>query len=136
MILSPPLEAQRAAEGQTIYLQCEVFGSPKPLVFWRKGSEQLTGGRFKVMEEGHLQITVTFEDCMSEYLNFYRNICFQISAQLLITDMFFTFLSQDVMLVDAGTYTCTASNKFDTVSATGGLVVRRKYPFHTQYYVP
>ena len=31
------------------------------------------------------------------------------------------------MLVDAGTYTCTATNKFDTVSASGGLVVRRKF---------
>ena len=59
MILHPPLEAQKAAEGQTIELQCQVFGSPKPLVYWRKGSEQLTGGRFKVMPEGHLQITVS-----------------------------------------------------------------------------
>ena len=35
------------------------------------------------------------------------------------------FVFQDVMLVDAGIYVCTATNKFDTVSASGSLIVRR-----------
>ena len=50
---------QRTAEGQTIYLTCQVFGSPKPQIVWLKGQEQLTGGRFTVMDEGDLQIVVS-----------------------------------------------------------------------------
>ena len=36
-------------------------------------------------------------------------------------------LFQEVSLVDAGTYTCTASNEQGSDSATGVLVVRREY---------
>ena len=57
-ILEPPLEEQFAAEGQTTVLRCRVFGSPKPLVIWKKQDEQLTGGRFRVLDEGHLEILV------------------------------------------------------------------------------
>ena len=85
----PPAEF-KVAEGKDIILDCAVFGSPPPLVVWKKGSEQLTGGRFKVLDEGHLQI-------------------------------------DDVSLVDAGTYTCTASNEHGSDTATGVLVVRREY---------
>ena len=56
----------RAAEGQTINLTCKVFGSPKPLVVWKKGDEQLTGGRFRVMEDGNLEIAVSI--CLSALL--------------------------------------------------------------------
>ncbi len=59
IITEPPLEGQKAAEGQTTALRCSVFGSPKPLVVWKKGNEQLTGGRFSVLENGHLEIVVT-----------------------------------------------------------------------------
>jgi len=57
IVLEPPLAEEKAAEGQTAMLRCTVFGSPKPLVVWRKGEEQLTGGRFRVLEDGHLEIT-------------------------------------------------------------------------------
>lgn len=85
----------KAAEGQTVNLTCRVFGSPRPLVVWRKGNEQLTGGRFQVMPEGHLRIT-------------------------------------DVSLVDAGTYTCTAINKFGNDTREGNFIVRRKTQIQTQ----
>ena len=49
----------RAAEGQTINLTCNVLGIPQPLIVWLKGDEQLTGGHFTIMPEGHLQITVS-----------------------------------------------------------------------------
>jgi len=58
-IQEAPLVGLRAAEGQTINLTCKVFGSPKPLVVWKKGDEQLTGGRFRVMEDGNLEISVS-----------------------------------------------------------------------------
>jgi len=49
----------RAAEGQTVNLTCKVFGSPKPHVVWKQGDEQLTGGRFRVMDDGNLEISVS-----------------------------------------------------------------------------
>ena len=58
IILSPPLQDQKAAEAQDTNLTCEVFGSPVPLVVWKKGDEQLTGGRFRVLPNGHLHIMV------------------------------------------------------------------------------
>ena len=58
LIQKAPLKERKAAEGQTIQLSCVVFGSPKPVVVWHKGDEQLTGGRFKVMHNGNLQILV------------------------------------------------------------------------------
>ncbi len=88
-ITERPLEEMKAAEGKDIMLTCAVFGSPPPLVVWKKGSEQLTGGRFRVTDEGHLEI-------------------------------------KDVSLVDAGTYTCTASNQHGSDTATGVLIVRRE----------
>jgi len=89
IILDPPVMDMKAAEAQTINLTCNVLGIPQPLVVWLKGSEQLTGGHFTVMPEGHLQIT-------------------------------------EVSLVDAGTYTCNATNKWGTTAATGSLIVRRR----------
>lgn len=56
---------QKASEGQTINLTCQVFGSPKPQIVWLKGQEQLTGGRFTVMEDGNLQISVSKYDMFS-----------------------------------------------------------------------
>jgi len=58
-ILEGPLIGLRAAEGQTINLTCKVFGSPKPRVVWKKGDEQLTGGRYRVMDDGNLEIAVS-----------------------------------------------------------------------------
>lgn len=51
---------QKAAECQTIQIKCDVKGSPKPFVYWTKGTEQLTGGRFEVQPNGNLKITVSF----------------------------------------------------------------------------
>jgi len=64
VILEGPAIGLRAAEGQTINLTCKVFGSPKPLVVWMKGAEQLTGGRYRVLEDGNLEIAVR---CFSSF---------------------------------------------------------------------
>ena len=58
IITVPPKAEHKAAEGRDTQLRCLVFGSPRPLVVWKKGSEQLTGGRFTVTEQGHLNISV------------------------------------------------------------------------------
>ena len=57
-IQEPPLAEQKVAEGQTTTLKCSTIGSPTPLVVWRKGTEQITGGRYKVLENGDLEIQV------------------------------------------------------------------------------
>jgi neuronal cell adhesion molecule len=64
-ILEGPMVGQKASEGQTINLTCQVFGSPKPLIVWMKGQEQLTGGRFTIMEDGNLQISVSTRTSLS-----------------------------------------------------------------------
>ena len=58
MIQVPPEVGQAADEGQNVNLTCIVFESPKPIVIWHKGHKQLTGGRYKVMDHGDLQIMV------------------------------------------------------------------------------
>ena len=55
-----PIIGLRAAEGDTINLTCKVSGAPKPHVVWLKGDEQLTGGRFRLMEDGNLEIAVSY----------------------------------------------------------------------------
>lgn len=57
IIVVEPEVGQKAAECQTIQIKCDVKGSPKPFVYWTKGTEQLTGGRFEVQPNGNLKIT-------------------------------------------------------------------------------
>ena len=70
-ITEPPSDAA-TVDGQTITLHCRVFGAPKPLVRWIRDGEELTGGRYRVMESGDLQINnVSFVDagtytCMAQ----------------------------------------------------------------------
>ncbi|KAI0242498.1 Contactin-3 [Lamellibrachia satsuma] len=56
LIQIPPEVGQSADEGQNVNLTCTVFESPKPIVIWHKGHKQLTGGRYKIMDHGDLQI--------------------------------------------------------------------------------
>ena len=72
IITHPPKREHKAAEGRDTQLQCLVFGSPRPLVVWKKGSEQLTGGRFTVTEFGHLGISVSNQNS-TQYVFFSVN---------------------------------------------------------------
>ncbi|KAK4016086.1 neuroglian isoform X3 [Daphnia magna] len=50
-------------DGLAVNLTCKVFGSPKPLVKWIRDGLELTGGRYRVMDSGDLEIRdVTFTD--------------------------------------------------------------------------
>lgn len=42
--------------GKSVTLTCRVFGAPKPLVRWLRNNQELTGGRFKVLDNGDLEI--------------------------------------------------------------------------------
>ena len=70
-ITEPPSDAA-TVDGKTITLRCRVFGAPKPLVRWIRDGEELTGGRYRVMESGDLEInSVSFVDagtytCMAQ----------------------------------------------------------------------
>ncbi len=58
----------KAAVGQTVVLRCRVFGAPKPVVTWKKGTPGVVvakseggrngGNKYKIMEDGDLEITV------------------------------------------------------------------------------
>lgn len=50
-------------DGKSVTLRCRVFGAPRPLVRWLKNNQELTGGRYKTLENGDLEIRdVRFAD--------------------------------------------------------------------------
>ena len=61
-ILQPPSD-EATVDGKTIRLTCRVFGAPKPEVKWVRNGQALTGGRYKILETGDLEIeNVIFSD--------------------------------------------------------------------------
>ncbi|XP_077267327.1 neuroglian isoform X6 [Temnothorax americanus] len=85
-ITQPPMNLS-TVDGKTIRITCRVFGAPKPEVKWVRNGQELTGGRYKILDIGDLEI-------------------------------------ENVIFLDAGTYTCYASNKFGEVNASASLVVK------------
>uniref|UniRef100_A0A1W7RA45 Neuronal cell adhesion molecule n=1 Tax=Hadrurus spadix TaxID=141984 RepID=A0A1W7RA45_9SCOR len=66
-ITKPPLPLVRVVVTATVVLQCEVFGAPKPDVKWFRDGQELTGGRFQILEDGHLQINGALVTDQGEY---------------------------------------------------------------------
>lgn len=61
-IVEPPRQEATVIH-RAVTLTCRVFGAPKPEVKWIRNGLELTGGRYKVQENGDLQITdVSFAD--------------------------------------------------------------------------
>lgn len=85
-ITQPPTNLS-TVDGKTIRITCRVFGAPKPEVKWVRNGQELTGGRYKILDIGDLEI-------------------------------------ENVIFLDAGTYTCHAANKFGEVNASATLVVK------------
>ncbi|XP_015587223.1 neuroglian isoform X2 [Cephus cinctus] len=54
-ITQPPTE-EATVDGKTVRLTCRVFGAPKPEVKWIRNGQALTGGRYKTLESGDLEI--------------------------------------------------------------------------------
>ncbi|XP_044586192.1 neuroglian isoform X1 [Cotesia glomerata] len=52
----PPMDKE-TVDGKNIIMTCRVTGSPKPAVKWIRNNQELTGGRYKTMESGDLNIT-------------------------------------------------------------------------------
>lgn len=56
IVLEPPERVALAVQASTIRLRCRVFGAPKPKIKWRRDNIELSGGRYKVLDNGDLQI--------------------------------------------------------------------------------
>ncbi|CDQ62005.1 unnamed protein product [Oncorhynchus mykiss] len=77
---------QKLVEGGRVVFECQIGGSPKPHMFWKKSGVPLTTGyRYKVhydKESGvcKLEISMTFADDAGEYSVFARNPLGEASA--------------------------------------------------------
>lgn len=74
-IIEAPEQVTQAVVSSTAILKCRVFGAPKPTVKWIKtnsnspvGGRELTGGRYKVLDSGDLQITEVLVTDNGEYI--------------------------------------------------------------------
>ncbi|XP_010785200.1 palladin [Notothenia coriiceps] len=71
--------AQKLVEGGAVVFECQVAGSPRPHIIWKKGGVPLTTGyRYKVAYrkdtgECKLEITMTFADDAGDYSVFLKN---------------------------------------------------------------
>jgi len=54
-ITQPPTNLS-TVDGKTIRITCRVFGAPKPEVKWIRNGQELTGGRYKILDVGDLEI--------------------------------------------------------------------------------
>uniref|UniRef100_A0A4W3IQ64 Ig-like domain-containing protein n=1 Tax=Callorhinchus milii TaxID=7868 RepID=A0A4W3IQ64_CALMI len=77
---------QKLIEGGSVIFDCQIGGSPKPHVYWRKAGIPLTTGyRYKVRYnketgECQLEISMTFADDAGEYSIVARNQQGEVSA--------------------------------------------------------
>ncbi|XP_020282519.1 neuroglian isoform X2 [Pseudomyrmex gracilis] len=61
-ITQPPTDMS-TVDGRPVRITCRVFGAPKPEVKWIKNGQELTGGRYKTLDTGDLEIeNVIFSD--------------------------------------------------------------------------
>ena len=66
-------EDTMTVDGNELEMTCKVFGSPQPEITWMKGRTELTGGRYKIQDDGNLLIKkVMFTDA-GQYTCFARN---------------------------------------------------------------
>lgn len=56
IVLEQPEKVALAVQASTVTLRCRMFGSPKPKIKWRRDNTELSGGRYKVLDNGDLQI--------------------------------------------------------------------------------
>nr|XP_023657555.1 titin-like isoform X5 [Paramormyrops kingsleyae] len=77
---------QKLVEGGCVIFECQIGGSPKPHIYWKKAGVPLTTGyRYRVAYnkdsgECKLEISMTFADDAGEYTIFARNRLGEVSA--------------------------------------------------------
>ncbi|XP_056617442.1 myopalladin isoform X3 [Triplophysa dalaica] len=88
-----------AQEGQLVVLECQVKGVPSPKVDWyREGTLIDDSPDFRILQKKPRSMAESEEMC--------------------------TLVIAEVFPEDSGTFTCTASNKYGTVSSIAGLRVK------------
>ncbi|NXR71591.1 MYPN protein, partial [Pycnonotus jocosus] len=99
-VFTKMLQDISASEGQLVVFECRVKGAPSPKVEWyREGTLIEDSPDFRI-----LQKILTLLWCFAE------EIC--------------TLVIAEVFSEDSGSFTCTASNKYGTVSSIARLTVR------------
>uniref|UniRef100_A0AAY4C5I3 Ig-like domain-containing protein n=1 Tax=Denticeps clupeoides TaxID=299321 RepID=A0AAY4C5I3_9TELE len=105
-VFTKSLQDLYAQEGQLVVLECRVKGVPSPRVEWyREGTVIEDSPDFRILQKSK---------CTSHTIPFH--IC--------------TLVIAEVFPEDSGTFTCTASNKYGTVSSIAGLKVKGKVLFY------
>ncbi|NWX20749.1 MYPN protein, partial [Aegotheles bennettii] len=100
-VFTKMLQDISASEGQLVVFECRVKGAPSPKVEWyREGTLIEDSPDFRI-----LQKSIT-----NNALMFAEEIC--------------TLVIAEVFSEDSGSFTCTASNKYGTVSSTAHLTVK------------
>ncbi|XP_033217712.1 neuroglian isoform X3 [Belonocnema kinseyi] len=83
-IREPPSD-EVVVDGKTVKLTCRVFGAPKPEVKWIRNGQELTGGRYKILSSGDLEIeNVAFADA-GEFTCHARNKFDEVEASATLT---------------------------------------------------
>ncbi|KAF7709182.1 hypothetical protein HF521_016032 [Silurus meridionalis] len=78
--------SQKLVEGGSVVFSCQIGGSPKPHIYWKKNGVQLTSGyRYRVSynkdtRECKLEISMTFADDAGEYTISAKNQHGEVSA--------------------------------------------------------
>ncbi|XP_029377374.1 myopalladin isoform X2 [Echeneis naucrates] len=98
-VFTKSLQELFASEGQLVVLECRVKGAPSPKVDWyREGKAIEDSPDFRILQKKPRSPAESEEIC--------------------------TLVIAEVFPEDSGEFTCTASNKYGTVSSTAALRVR------------
>uniref|UniRef100_A0A3Q3IYV8 Ig-like domain-containing protein n=1 Tax=Monopterus albus TaxID=43700 RepID=A0A3Q3IYV8_MONAL len=98
-VFTKNLQDLLASEGQLVVLECRVKGLPSPRVDWyREGKIIEDSPDFRILQKKPRSPGESEEIC--------------------------TLVIAEVILEDSGTFTCTASNKYGTVSSSAALRVK------------
>ncbi|GFS23806.1 neural cell adhesion molecule L1-like protein [Elysia marginata] len=55
-IIDPPEAISVSAEGTSVNVTCRTTGKPDPIITWFKDEQQITGGRYRILPSGSLNI--------------------------------------------------------------------------------
>lgn len=98
-VFTKSLQDLLALEGQLVVLECRVKGVPSPKVEWyREGTLIEDSPDFRILQKKPRSMAESEEIC--------------------------TLVIAEVFPEDSGTFTCTASNKYGTVSSIAALKVK------------
>ncbi|XP_053891176.1 myopalladin [Malaclemys terrapin pileata] len=98
-VFTKMLQDISASEGQLVVFECRVKGAPSPKVEWyREGTLIQDSPDFRILQKKPRSMTEPEEIC--------------------------TLVIAEVFSEDSGSFTCTASNKYGTVSSIACLIVK------------